>query len=227
MICFDCAGGNALPFLPWQERVDPTLEICAVQLPGRGARMAEPPPGSMRELVRALAAVVAPLTDQPFAFLGHSLGALIAFELARLCRLQYIPTPQHLFVAGCGGPRQRERLGLHLLPDEQLSDALRTYNGTPPELLEHHALMAAVLPAIRADFCMVDDYEYRASLPLTAPITVLAGRADPHVSADQAEGWRAETTSDCRVAWFDGDHFFLHPSRDAVIRCIDQRWPAA
>jgi surfactin synthase thioesterase subunit len=227
LFCFDCAGGNSLAFLSWQDRVDPSLEICAVQLPGRGARVSEAPSASMNALIKALAAAIAPVTDRPFAFFGHSLGGLLAFELARHCRLRYMPTPEHLFVAGCGAPRLRDapERALHTLPDDELVEALRDYNGTPPELLGHRELMTMVLPAIRADFSLVETYEYRASLPLPLPVTVLAGRADPHVTTAQVEGWRTETNVGCRVEWFDGDHFFLHPQRDAVVECVARSWP--
>jgi surfactin synthase thioesterase subunit len=225
LFCLDCAGGNALSYLPWQEHLDPSVEICAIQLPGRGARLAEAPITSMRTLIQALAGAIAPRMDLPFAFFGHSLGALLAFELTRYCQLRYMTLPRRLFVSGCNAPRYRDPpRGLHRLPDEELILELDHYGGTPPELLQHRELMAMVLPAVRADFSLVDAYEYRSSLPLQVPITALAGRHDPHMTPEQALGWASETKGTFHIEWFEGDHFFVHSERDAVLRCIRRDW---
>ena len=220
LYCFCYAGGSASVYAPWQARLDPAIEVCAVQLPGRGTRMAERPFTSLPELIKALAPVIGRQDGLPFAFFGHSLGGLIAFELARYQKLHYMRMPEHLFVSGCDAPQFRApSRRLHALPDPELIDVLKDFNGTPPDVLAHRELMDLLLPTIRADFALVDDYVYRPGLPLTMPITVLAGRRENR-TAEQVEGWRRETLSDCHVHWFDGDHFFILPEQQAVLDCI-------
>jgi surfactin synthase thioesterase subunit len=221
LYCFCYAGGNALCFKPWQKLLGPEIEVCAIQLPGRGARRGEAPYDSMPALVETLAHVIGRDSKLPFAFFGHSLGGLLAFELARYCQRYYLPMPKHLFASGCSAPQHRSpSKNLHKLSDDDLIDALREYNGTPPEILAHRELMALVLPTIRADFSLAENYQHKTSLPLPIPITVLAGTLDDRSSPDQAEGWKKETTNACRVQWFEGDHFFINPEQAAVVKCI-------
>lgn len=223
LYCFSYAGGSALTFSGWQDAVDPALEICAIQLPGRGERFHEAPHRHLGELVRTLAEVIASDSDLPFALFGHSLGGLLAFEVSRFQMAHGLALAQHVFVSGCSAPRYRSpSRGLHLLEDAALLEALAEYQGTPAELLAHRELMELVLPTIRADFSLVEDYLYAARAPLTMPVTVLAGRTDQFDSPQQVQGWAEETVAPCRIAWFDGDHFFINGQRRAVIDCIEQ-----
>lgn len=220
LYCFCYAGGSASVYAPWQARLDPAIEVCAVQLPGRGGRMAEKPFTSLAEVIKALAVVIGRQDGLPFAFFGHSLGGLLAFELARYQKLHYMRMPEHLFVSGCDAPQYRSPSPrLHTLPDLELIEVLKDFNGTPPDVLQHRELMDLLLPTIRADFALVDDYVYRPGLPLAMPITVLAGRQEDR-TVEQVEGWQKETLSDCNVHWFDGDHFFILPEQQAVLDCI-------
>lgn len=223
LICFSHAGGSAVSFMDWQSAMAPPILVCAVQLPGRGARYHEPPCSNLPELVGKLAAVIDDMDDLPCAFFGHSLGALLAFEVARHQRRRGRHVPRHLFVSGCHAPRHRgPPAGLAKLSDEALIARLRGYGGTPPELLAHRELMALVLPAVRADFSLVEDYAYAPDATrFDIPMTVLAGTADTRDSAVQVEGWRQETSAACEVRWFDGDHFFINSCRREVIDCIN------
>jgi len=222
LFCFSYAGGSAGSYLPWQAVVDPSIEICAVQLPGRGARLAEQPYTSLPHLIEALAQVIARESKLPFAFFGHSLGGLVAFELARYCKRQYLPMPVHLIVSGCSAPQfRRASRQMHELDDDALIEVLRDYNGSPPEVLANRELMTLLLPTIRADFALAENYKYRPGPPLTIPISVLAGKRDDHDSPDQTNGWSRETTNTCRVHWFEGDHFFIQSEREAVLNCLN------
>jgi medium-chain acyl-[acyl-carrier-protein] hydrolase len=223
LICFAYAGGNAATFLPWQDQLDPAIEVCAVQLPGRGARLLEPAPTAFEPLVRSLAEEIARLPPMPFALFGHSLGGLLAFEVARQCALRQLPQPRHLIVSGCNAPQCRgASRQLHRLPDDQLIEELRAYNGTPAEVLANGDLMALMLPTIRADFALVDSYRYRPGLRLNLPVTVFAGTGDTHCQPEQVSAWERETAAPCRVDWFDGDHFFIHDQQAAVLAHIGQ-----
>ena len=222
LFCFSYAGGSAVSFMEWQSMLHPNVKVCGVQLPGRGARYHETPYSSLPELIETLAGAIGKMDDLPCAFFGHSLGGLLAFELARYHRRRGLMLPQHLFVSGCHAPRYRAASSdLHRLDDESLIARLRDYRGTPPEILAHRELMELVLPTIRADFSLVENYRYEADASLLdIPLTVLAGRSDSFASVEQVEGWQEETLAPCRVQWFDGDHFFIHSCQQGVIDCI-------
>lgn len=211
LYCFPYAGGSATAFAAWQKALGPEIEVCAVQLPGRGARMGEPCMTSLADVVANLAQVISCQSRLPFAFFGHSLGGLLAYELARYCMLHYLPLPVHLFVSGCDAPQHRgEPKNLHLLPDDELIEALKDYNGTPAEVLANRELMSLMLPVLRADFSLVEHYRYRPGLRLPMPITVMAGEHDKRTDPAQVDGWAKESAGPCLVHWFDGDHFFIN-----------------
>jgi surfactin synthase thioesterase subunit len=222
LYCFPFAGGNAFHFTPWQKGVHPDIQVCGVQLPGRGARFRESPSTSLPALVGALAGVIAEQPRQPFAFFGHSLGALIAFEVARECRRRGFSLPMHLFASGCGAPQSRGQVqNLHDLEDDTLIAALKEYNGTPEGILANRDLMTLMMPTIRADLALAEKYEYRRCHLLHIPITVLAGKDDHQLDLEQASAWQKETTNACCIRWFEGDHFFINGERDAVWHCIN------
>lgn len=222
LYCFPFAGGSAASFAQWQAALDPSIELRAVQLPGRGPRTGEAPYTSLPALVDMLGHQLARDTSVPYAFFGHSMGALLAFELARYCARHCLPSPQRLVLSASAAPRLRGvSMRLHEQPDEPFIAALKRYNGTPPAFFEHAELMQLLLPMLRADFGMVADYHYRPDLPLDMPITVLAGSADPHVTRVQALGWERETEADFRLHEFAGDHFFIHSRRDAVLATLN------
>lgn len=221
MYCFSYAGGSAAAYVPWQNAL-PGVEICAVQLPGRGARFKETPYTSMPSLIRDLAGVIERQDDSlPHVFFGHSLGALVAFELVRHCRANGMRMPRKLIVSGANPPRWRNSLRmLHLLDDDGLIEELKGYNGTPMEILEDRELMALLLPTIRADFKIAETYQYTEATPLNMPITVFQGTSDDYICKEKIADWRLETTNTCNVHWFDGDHFFIDAKRDEVLATI-------
>lgn len=218
LFCFPYAGGSAFNFMPWRAVLDPSIEISAVQLPGRGARIADAPIASMSTLLKMLAPVITQHSELRFAFFGHSVGALIAFELARYLQLHGVRGPERLFVSGCQAPQYRSPTrNLHELPDAAFLDELKNYNGTPAEVLENRELMELILPSIRADFALAESYAYRSGPLLHAPLSVFAGKDDDNKASGQVDGWKRETVGDCRISWFDGGHFFVNTARDPVI----------
>lgn len=226
LYCFSYAGGNAISYLPWQQAMDGHVEIRAVQLPGRGARLGEQPCTSLALLVSTLAQLIARQGDTPFAFFGHSLGGVLAFEITRYCVRQGLPLPEQLIVSGSAAPRHRgPSRNLHLLPDGELIQLLRDYNGTPRNVLESQELMALVLPTIRADFALVENYQYQPGPILDLPITVFAGREDG-ISAEQILGWQEETSDRFRAEWFDGDHFFVNSNTQQVLKSLNSQLSA-
>lgn len=222
LYCFSHAGGNAVSWLPWQELLGADIDLRAVQLPARGMRLHEAPYLAMPPLLDDLADVLAADADaRPFAFFGHSLGALLAFELVRKLREQSRPLPQQLILSGSAAPWLRPPLRrLHELPDHELLEALRELGGTPSAVLEEPGLMAMLLPSIRADFALVASYQYRPGPPLPVPLTILAGRDDPLAGSAATQAWRETTSASCNVHWFDGGHFFIHEQQEVVLACL-------
>lgn len=222
LYCFAYAGGHAGVFVPWQAALEPEVEVCGVQLPGRGSRIREPALTSMPTVVDHIAQAIAQQDDDvPFAFFGHSLGALLAFEVARLLQARGLRGPRHLFVSGSEAPTHRgSGRALHLLPDAQLLEEVRQFNGTPLEVLASSELMALMLPMLRADFELATQYAYQPGPPLGMPITVLAGTHDRNGLNAQVEQWGAQTRARCRVQWFNGDHFFINSQQRAVLDCV-------
>jgi medium-chain acyl-[acyl-carrier-protein] hydrolase len=190
------------------------VEVCPVQLPGRDSRIAEPPFADLSELVRATGTALHRYFDKPFAFFGHSMGALLAFELTRQLRAEYDLSPEHLFVSGRAAP-QLERTGrpVYDLPEDELLQELRELNGTPPEVLAHPELMKLMLPMLRADFALYDTYAYADGPPLTCPVTALGGLRDAAVPRASLQAWHEQTRGPFSLSMFPGDHFFLHSDK--------------
>jgi medium-chain acyl-[acyl-carrier-protein] hydrolase len=221
LYCFPYAGGGVPAFRAWPDGLPPTVEVRVAQLPGRGARIRETPFARLGPLVAALAAALRPTLDRPFAFFGHSLGALVGFELARALRRQGGPQPARLFVSGHAAPHlPQSGPAIHALPDAAFRDELRRLDGTPVEILDNQEVMQLLLPALRADFAASEAYAYTAEPPLECPIAAFGGAEDERVSRPALEAWRKQTRAAFSLKMFPGGHFFLHSARQAVLRAL-------
>lgn len=220
LICFPYAGGGAHIYRAWPESLPATVEVCAVQLPGRGARLMEEPFTQMPLLVQAIAEALLPYLDKPFAFFGHSMGALVGFELARDLRRRNRPGPSRLFVSGCFAPDIPDPYPLHNLPDSELLEGLRRLNGMPQEALENAELMRLMLPTLRADCTVTETYHYADEPPLDCPVSAFGGLQDHLASRDQLEAWRQQTTASFSLRMFPGDHFFLHTAQPLLLQIL-------
>lgn len=212
LLCFAYAGGSAWIFRTWAQQLPETIEVCAIELPGRGKRMAEPVLNSVTSIIETLGPELFPYLNLPFACFGHSLGALIAFELCRWLRGNAQLPPLHLWVSASQAPHlPAERAPLHILPDTDFVNELKRYKGTPESILNNAEMMALVLPILRADFTVLETYKYQPSEPLTFPITGLWGQQDTIVNQAQVAAWSIHTQNFSLEA-IDGDHFFLQQS---------------
>lgn len=223
LFCFPYAGAGASVYRSWRETLPAGVELCPVQLPGRERRIREPPRTRLPVLVGELGDALRSLLELPFAFFGHSMGALLAFELARELRRRGGPRPVHLFVSGHQAPRlPAPHPPVHHLPDGEFLAEIRRLNGTPRELLEHEELRELLLPLLRADLEMCESYVYLAGEPLEVPISVFGGDADPEASPADLGPWEEETSREHAVRIYAGDHFFIHTARGAVLRDLGE-----
>jgi medium-chain acyl-[acyl-carrier-protein] hydrolase len=222
LFCFPYAGGGASSFRLWSDVLSPDVKVYSVQLPGRENRLKEVPFARLEPLVQTLEQLLQPYLDKPFAFFGHSMGVLLAFELAR--RLgQNTPGLIHLFVSGHGAPQiPRRHSPIHQLPDSKFVEELRGFGGTPEAVLQHPELMELLLPTLRADFSVVETYVYTPREPLACPISVFGGLQDSEVTRKDLEAWCDQTRGPCTVRMFPGNHFFLHSAQDLLLRAIAQ-----
>jgi len=189
LFCFPYAGGSARIYRSWARHLPSCVEVCPVQLPGRDRRIAEPPFTNVQLLVEAAVAALRPLFDKPFAFFGHSMGALIGFELAHYVRAELGVSPKHIFASGRRAPQMSREQSIYDLPKEELLAELHRLKGTPPDVLEHPDLMELMLPLLRADFSLGDTYVFSERPPLSCPITVLGGLLDSHESRAELQAF--------------------------------------
>lgn len=223
LFCFPYAGGSAMVFRNWQDAFPSDVEICPVQLPGRGTRLMEVPFTQIYPLVEAAARNLLPYLDKPFAFFGHSLGALISFELARYLRREYRKNPVHLFASARQAPHIPDPSPMHALSEQELLHELQRLNGTPKEVLENSEMMQLLMPIVRADLAIDEVYVCTSEAPLECPITVFGGLQDPETSPDILEAWKQHTNTFFSLQMFPGDHFFLNTSQSLLLQSLSTK----
>ena len=221
LFCFPYAGANATVYRSWPQKLPADIEVVAIQLPGRGSRTHEQPLSKLSELVELLGSALAGSLNEPFAFFGHSMGALVAFELARLLRREGRALPRHMFISGRSAPQlQGCHAPLYNLPTSELLQELHQLDGTPREVLEHPELMEMMLPILRADFSICDTYEYTEEAPLECPISAFGGFQDVDVPRENLEAWRKQTSSSFTLRMLPGNHFFLHSNETLLLNLL-------
>jgi surfactin synthase thioesterase subunit len=222
LLCLPYSGASAMVYSRWRRKVPQWLTVQPVELPGRGARFAEPLHTEMGPLAKQLARELAPTLQAPYALFGHSLGALLAGEIAHALRELGCPEPVALFASGTAAPTMRadyDRGFAEPKTDAELIDQLRTLNGTSEEVLANEELMALTLPVLRADFLLCGRYQPRLRSPLNCPVHVLGGTADK-ATTEQLIGWSRETSGSFSVDMLAGGHFFIHEHEARVLRLI-------
>jgi pyochelin biosynthetic protein PchC len=218
LICFPHAGGAASYFLPLARTLSPEISVLGVQYPGRHDRRAEPVPTDLRVLAAAVAAAVAALPPGPVAFLGHSMGALVAFEAAVVVGANR--PPDLLLVSGARAPALPPLDHEVLDSDASVIAEVLSLGGTAPELLADAGLRELILPAVRADYRALLAYAHRPGVVLGCPLTAMVGASDPGVSVAQSEQWRDCTTGRFESRVFPGGHFYLDADLTAVAAAI-------
>jgi len=224
VFCFPFAGGAAHAYFAWTKRLTADVELCLVELPGRGRRIAEEPVPQLNSLVSEITAVLLPLmAEKPFALYGHSMGALILFEVARQLRRSGGPTPIGLLPSAGRAPQFRKAdRRRHELPQDEFVKILKLLNGTPPEVFDDDELLNMVIPALRADFSVCDTYEYQSEPPLDCPIIAFGGEGDEAVHKELIAGWSEQTTRRFEQHECSGDHFFIRDPDGEFLEKLDQ-----
>jgi medium-chain acyl-[acyl-carrier-protein] hydrolase len=223
LFCFPYAGGSASMFRIWSNALPADVEACPIQLPGRSTRLMERPFTDLSSLIQVLAQALSSLLDKPFAIFGHSLGALVGFELTRQLRRQYGVSPARLFIsAGCAPQIPRRGSPIHTLPAKEFLAEVRRLNGIPKEVVEHDELMEIVIPLLRADFALYEAYVYSAEPPLNCPISAFGGLQDRKVTHRDLEAWRDQTTGAFSLRMLPGDHFFLNTTQPLLLQMLSQ-----
>jgi len=222
LLCFPHAGGGVAPFYRWSSWLPPDIQLSPVKLPGREDRLREPAVDELPRLVESIGEAIDPCLDGPFAVVGHSMGALLAFELARRWRRLDRRMPVCLFLAACPAPQLPPKLeSIHRLPESEFLRMLQDrYQGIPQEIASNKELMHLLLPTLRADFRLVETYEYHQEPPLDCPILALAGDDDRHVTPAEVSAWREQTTGGFSLRILTGGHFFVHQTPGSVVQIL-------
>lgn len=220
LYCFPYAGSGASIFKKWSGLFPKEIEVLAVQLPGREDRLLEEPYKNLSILINDLKENIN--LSKPVGFFGHSMGALIAYELTKVMSEQ-IKSPDILFLSGCPSPTKDENYKnkkIYESNEATLIEELRLLNGTPPELLETPELLKLYIPILRADFSICDTYVYQNNYSLDCPLSVFGGTNDPRVSYSDLLAWERMCSGSFNFKIFDGDHFFIKDNYRELVECI-------
>ncbi|NUR69264.1 MAG: thioesterase [Hamadaea sp.] len=220
VVCFPHAGGSASYYFPFSAAMPPDVDMLTIQYPGRQERRAEPPVESVPELADQIAELLAGWADSRLTFFGHSMGATVAFEVAR--RLEAGGIAVHgLFASGRRAPSTHRVEGLHLGSDAALIAELRDLSGMPVELLADPEVVQLILPVLRNDLRIAETYRYEPDgSELRCPIVALVGDQDPKVEVAEAAAWQRHTTGTFELRTFSGGHFFLVEHKAAVVEAV-------
>ncbi|MBL8341590.1 MAG: thioesterase [Rubrivivax sp.] len=217
LFCFSYAGGGGAVYRPFALALPDTVEALAVLLPGRERRLREPALASISAIVEGLVPALRDLLDRPFAFFGHSMGALVAFELARALPAYGLPSPGHLMISARRAPHLREPdPPLSHLPDDAFIAAIdQRYGGIPAEILQHRDVLELLLPALRADMAAIENHRHEPGPTLPCPIAMFGGHDDTRAGPDLLAPWQEQTQARTLMRQFAGGHFYFN---DAGVR---------
>lgn len=220
LLCMPHAGGSASFYFPVSKALSPAVDVRAVQYPGRQDRIEETPAGSVQELAQGVFRALDRREETPLALFGHSMGAMVGFELAQLLEAAGRP-PAVLFLSGRRGLSIERTENVHQGDDARLIEEVTKLGGTDSALLQDEDLRQMVLPALRADYRAVETYRRTPGPRLRSPLVVMTGDADPRVTPDEARTWSQETDGPFELHVYPGGHFYLVGQRQAVVDRIE------
>jgi medium-chain acyl-[acyl-carrier-protein] hydrolase len=222
LFCLPFAGGGASLYRPWAAALAPEIEVCPIQPPGRENRYSEKVITDAYEMANAIAAQMLPFIDRPYAIFGHSMGALLSFEITKVLQSQKKRPPEILFLSAHRAahlPRKRDPL--HALPDSQFIESLKQYGGFPEEILNNQEFIDFILPTMRSDMTLCDLYTFKQSeTPIMTPLEMYAGEDDREAGPSEMSAWSEHTSSESNLTTFKGGHFFLRTHSQEVLEKI-------
>jgi surfactin synthase thioesterase subunit len=227
LLCLPHAGGSASFYLPVSRALSPAIDVLAVQYPGRQDRRSEPCVDDIHRLARQVFHVFRPWAGRPVAIFGHSMGACLGFELARLAEQQAGVVVSYLFVSGRRAPSRHRHETVHLRDDEGMLADVRRLSGTDARVFGDDELLRAALPAIRSDYKAAETYVYQAGPRLSCPIMAFTGTEDPKTTTEEAQAWAEHTTGGFELSVYPGGHFFLAQHQAEILRTISERMAVA
>lgn len=223
LFCFPYGGSGSTAFYPWHKELPSTVELCLINLPGRESRIREQLATELAPLIDSLASAIIQELDRPFAFFGHSMGALMVYELSRVLRERKKTVPIHLFVSGHRAPHINcSRPHIRHMNDFDFIAHIKQYNGIPELVLNTRELMDIYLPILRADFSIIETYQYDSGSAFDFPITAFGGSADPRATPQEIEGWKEHTNRCFQAQFFNGGHFFINQHRKSILDIISK-----
>jgi pyochelin biosynthetic protein PchC len=227
LICLPHAGGAATYFAPLAAALSDSFDVVAIQYPGRQERLSEPCLDSIQVLAEAIVPELDPWLDRPFALFGHSMGAVVAFEVARVLEHDHGRVPAGLFVSGRRGPTTRRNEQFHKGGDRSLLNQVARLQGTPSWLIDDHDVRQMMLPALRGDYKAIETYVWQPGPPLSCPIWAIFGADDPLTTEHEAAAWAAHTTGGFEVCAFPAGHFYLATHLSELAALLSDRLVSA
>ncbi|MCX4765827.1 thioesterase domain-containing protein [Streptomyces sp. NBC_01275] len=223
LVCFPHAGGTAHLFHGWPAQLPDDVELLAVRYPGRQDRLAEPCVEDMAELADAVAESLAPYTGLPLTLFGHSMGSAVAYEVALRLEARGV-RPAHLLVSGRAAPHRARPAGVAEGDDEALLATVRSLGDYQAEVYDIPELRELLLPALRADYRLIETYRPERPVPLRTPVTAYSGSDDTSCPMDAVRAW-GDLTGPGRfqLRLFPGDHFYLVPHEARLVADIVTR----
>ena len=221
MFCFPYAGGSASIYRSWSDALGETVEVLGIQLPGRENRLFEQPIDRVQTAVEQVATNIQPFLDKPYLIYGHSMGAIVGFELARYLQQTAPLAPSHLILSSYRAPHlpnRHERI--HQLETPQFLSKIESLNGASPIFFQDQELIQLALPMLRADFKLHETYTYVPDTPLSCPMTVLGGTDDSRISEEELSGWEQHTTNIFSLHMLTGGHFFIKTHPDKLFEIV-------
>lgn len=228
LFCLPYAGGASMIYKKWERYLPDEIELIAVELAGRGRRSNEPLYKNVNEAVDDVYEIIASriISGRTYGIFGHSLGAMLAYEVAQKIVMNDLPKPLHMFFSGRGTPhlRSKREKVYHLMSDEEFQHQILNLGGTPKEFFEHPELLDYMLPVLRSDFKLSETAPLNTEInPFDCEISVFVGKEEDEIEAENVHGWMLHTTKTCTVSYFNGGHFFINDEVESLLEIISRK----
>ncbi|MBA4537129.1 thioesterase [Bacillus aquiflavi] len=222
LFCLPYAGGSSFIFSRWKTYLHPAIEIIPLELAGRGRRINEPLISNFEEMVNDIFKTIKnDLSDLPYIILGHSMGGLLAYELAYRILQSNSKMPILIILSGIEPPKLRKRKVISTLPDEEFVKEVLSIGGTPKNIFANKEASDIFISILRADFKLVESYVAQDYKPLDVDLMIFNGERDYSTTFPRVKEWKKYTNKSCQMINFEGGHFFIHDHKKEVINAIN------